>query len=356
MEAQLGHPLAHEDAFRVAVFWTACRREAMSELDRQVTSVASARQSSVQEGQSSGEGVPVAPPTHVIPAKMRKLLATGLPAPEPVLLQAAVDKDAHVRATALQQTKLDQLFQLILEDVIDFAELGLSWEVLQDPARLQASLQVKQRCVDRLLELFQKKQGELALTERGLLVPHAFTWQEVATLHKMFPDHPPDYARELEPPSAAEESLGALPVADTPAASEAAAVASVDPAVETVDYSPDDGPGAGDPEDQSSSADVSESASDSSAQGEDFIGVVAEETAAKAVIWFRQGKKVHLAAEEGEDFRLVPWCRDSPFAQDPTERGVGFTVVAEDQLCQRCRARMPRGVYLALAEYCGWVQ
>lgn len=104
-----------------------------------------------------------------------------------------------------------------------------------------------------------------------------------------------------------------------------------------------------------SSDDESSSASDHTAAGEDFLGVMAEESAAEQLIWFRQGKKVHIAAEEGEDFRRVPWCRDVPFVQDPSERGVGFfTMISPDQLCQRCRARMPRGVYLSLAEYCGW--
>lgn len=227
-------------------------------------------------------------------------------------------------------------------------------------AKLLRSLQVKQRCIDRLMELYQKKQPELALTEKGLLVPNALSWQELAALRRHFPDQPASYKGELVPDEPKDgDALGAPPVEDEAPAPLPLPAEPVDPATDAVDYSADDEPEP--PPDAppvpspSTSDDDSSSASDCAAEGEDLVGVLAEATAAEGMVWFRQGKKIHVAAEEGEDRRRVPWCRESPFAQEPSERGVGFTMICQDQLCQRCRARMPRGIYSALAEHCGWV-
>lgn len=49
-------------------------------------------------------------------------------------------------------------------------------------------LQVKQRCVDRLFALYQKKRQELAMTAEGFLCRDAWQWAEVAALHQALPE------------------------------------------------------------------------------------------------------------------------------------------------------------------------
>ena len=102
------------------------------------------------------------------------------------------------------------------------------------------------------------------------------------------------------------------------------------------------------------SEDQSPSASDNSADGEDLVGVWADPSMAEAMGWFVQGRKVHLIREEHEGERPVPWCRESAFVQDPEKRGSGFTVT-QTEFCQRCLGRLPRSMYSALADHCGWI-
>ena len=58
--------------------------------------------------------------------------------------------------------------------------------------------------------------------------------------------------------------------------------------------------------------------------------------------------------EVTEEDLLVPFCRDRPFHQEPVLRGTGFVQSSAGGVCARCLARMPRGLYLALAEHNGW--
>eukprot|EP00435_Cladocopium_sp_Y103_P065073 s583_g26.t2 len=84
----------------------------------------------------------------------------------------------------------------------------------------------------------------------------------------------------------------------------------------------------GDREGSESSLDTSSSASDLTADGEDLVGILADETAAEELSWIRQDKKVHAVREE-VDGRATPWCRDKPFAQEPQGRGQGFTTLMQ---------------------------
>ena len=203
-------------------------------------------------------------------------------------------------------------------------------------SRVLRSLQVKQRCVDRLMALYARKRPDLALTEEGFLCRDAWLWPEVAFLHRSFPE-------EISA-LAATESLGAIPVEPGALAEvEARAPPSVSP-LPVADQS-DSG---------SSSSDTSSSASDLTADGHDLCGVLADDTAPDEVAWFRQGKKTHVVREEVEG-RLVPSCRDFAFIQDAAERGRGFTGTPRSSCCERCLSRMPRGLYLSLAEYGHWV-
>ena len=197
-------------------------------------------------------------------------------------------------------------------------------------SKLLRSLQVKQRCVNRFMNLFYKKRRELALTEDGMLCRDAWLWPEFTAAHKLIPED--TSALEAEAKEAIEVAPGALPVEEeVPAGSGL-------PSAE---------------QSSSSSEDLSSSASDVSAEGDDLCGVPADEDAADDLPWFVQGKKTHLVREEMEG-RLTPWCRDFPFVQEPQSRGRGCAGTSRASFCERCLSRMPRGLYQSLAEYNSW--
>ena len=83
-------------------------------------------------------------------------------------------------------------------------------------------------------------------------------------------------------------------------------------------------------------------------------GALSDDDVAVSTHWMVQGAKVHIIRGES-DGRLLPWCRDAPFSQDPRSTGEGFSLVSRQRFCQRCLARMPRGLYRALARHCGWL-
>ena len=103
-----------------------------------------------------------------------------------------------------------------------------------------------------------------------------------------------------------------------------------------------------------SSSTTSSSASDCSAMGSDLEGVLAEASAEAEARWFVQSRRAHIVSGMVEN-RQVPYCRDAPFIQDPKSQGEGFGLVGRSSFCQRCLARMPRGLYAALADKCGWL-
>lgn len=108
--------------------------------------------------------------------------------------------------------------------------------------------------------------------------------------------------------------------------------------------------------DRASAEPVSElaAAEDDSSSASDMSACADDLAAADELAWFKQGSKIHVASEITEEQQLIPYCRDAPFAQDPLKRGAGFVQGCEDNLCKRCLARMPRGLYLSLAEHNGW--
>ena len=90
--------------------------------------------------------------------------------------------------------------------------------------------------------------------------------------------------------------------------------------------------------------DSSSSASDVSAVAEELDGVVPEDSFNANMKWMQQGKKLHIVKAVPHEGRQVPWCRDSPFAQDPVRVGEGFELVSRGEFCQRCLARLPRAM------------
>ena len=199
--------------------------------------------------------------------------------------------------------------------------------------KVMRSAVVKVRLLDRFFELWQLQKS--TLTPEGLLPVDSWTWKELQDLHAKMPWSSDEPALDAAITDAAADP-------DKPA--EAVAVASTaepEPAGE-----PEAAPG--------DSCDGSSSASDNSADADDLVGIWPDPTAAVSLPWFKQGTRTHVVSDTTECGRLVPYCRDSPFVQDPAQRGEGFLQSSLDSMCKRCLGRMPRGLYLSLAEHCGW--
>ena len=240
----------------------------------------------------------------------------------------------------------------------DMQAVGSWVEVVQgggDPGRQRAAIamgqhyagnkalrsaQVKTRLIARFFALWRLHQPQAALTADGFLPVDSWLWPAFAEAHQTVPwdtgDAIPEEVSDIEEGevTVVEVAPGALP--------------------EAVSQDRRESSSSSEPEPLSSRDDSSSSASDVSADGDDMVGILADLSAADAMPWFKQGAKVHVTREVTEEDLLVPFCRDRPFHQEPVLRGTGFVQGSADGVCARCLARMPRGLYLALAEHNGW--
>ena len=203
--------------------------------------------------------------------------------------------------------------------------------------KVHRSAHVKSSILQRFFKVFRRKQAELALSDRGLLVRDAWTWPEFMAVNDHFVGTPLMLDKEeiLVEDDCIEIADGALDDVQAPELP----VEDCDPPEELDD----------DSEDNSSS-----SASDATADPHDLLGVIPEEGTDLSLQWFQQGVKVHVVRWVPDTGPKIPWCRDRAFPQDPAKAGEGFDMVMQAQMCQRCLARMPRATYAALAEQCGW--
>ena len=193
--------------------------------------------------------------------------------------------------------------------------------------KLGRSASTKMKCVARFLEMMQSKLTVSSLTEDGYLPRDSWNWGEFAAVH-----HEWD-----------ESAVGPEVTTDQVEVADGALEVEL-PVVAASPTSP-----------ISSSSSTSSSASVITAEGLDLVGILPDESAVDDMVWLRQGRKIHLVREEPEQGHPIPWCRDKAFAQDPQQRGRGFTQSAHTAFCQRCLSRMPRGLYTALADYNGWM-
>eukprot|EP00435_Cladocopium_sp_Y103_P019584 s1435_g4.t1 len=192
------------------------------------------------------------------------------------------------------------------------------------------SAAVKIAILDRFWQLYRRKQADLALSHDHLLPRGSWSWQELAAANEAMP------ALEIklpEAPTVVVEDASALAATEAPAALDG-------PLVVEGEHGDD------------SSSTTSSSASDETARGSDVEGVVPVETADQ-VRWFKQGSKVHLVHHLDDANRMVPWCRDTSFQQDAKSDGYGFSTSSRQTFCQRCLARLPRGVYTAALQLSG---
>ena len=205
--------------------------------------------------------------------------------------------------------------------------------------KVHRSAQVKGCILKRFFKVFRRKQAELAMSDKGLLVRDAWTWPEFMAVNEHFVGDP----FEIDPEEVvADEDLGCIEVED------GALDGIEEPELPLEDCAPPS-PVASNSDDDSSS-----SASDVSADPMDLVGVLPEQDTDISLQWFQQGAKVHVVRLIPDEGPKIPWCRDRPFPQDPAKVGEGFSTVLRAQLCQRCLARMPRATYAALAEQCTW--
>eukprot|EP00435_Cladocopium_sp_Y103_P062373 s244_g24.t1 len=204
----------------------------------------------------------------------------------------------------------------------------------------ERSAAVKRAILQRFWKLFQLKQGDLTLTDGHLLPRGAWTWEELASANDKLPP--------IEIAPAGQSEAIEVEAPEELARTEAA---SADP--ETEDMPADASPQA--IHDDDSSSTTSTSASDISAQGSDVEGVIPFDSAVEQTPWIQQGSKLHVVKATDDASRPVPWCREFAFQQDPRSNGVGFGTTSKGTFCQRCLARMPRGIYVAVAAQCGWM-
>ena len=196
---------------------------------------------------------------------------------------------------------------------------------------------VKTCLLQRFLTLWETHRQHVTLTSEGLLPVDSWSWRELQALHQATPW--PDEVPDLDAAITDVASQDAAPVASEPPGDSGAP--GTEPAAE-----PDVTSGVVD--------DASSSASDLSVDAVDLLGILPDPTAALEVQWFQQGSVTHVVNVMTAGGSPVPLCRDLPFAHDPASQGVGFVRGGLECTCKRCLSRMPRGLYLSLAEHYGW--
>lgn len=132
-EKQAGRPPA-EEAFGLALMYQKAVRFAATAMAASVATMVDERTSSTRQRPAL---TLEAAPTTSIPAKLRRIVAAGGAASSAPVLDELVAVDPHTKEKAAVQVKLDSMFQFVLENLLDLRELGLNWQMLQDPVRLQ---------------------------------------------------------------------------------------------------------------------------------------------------------------------------------------------------------------------------
>ena len=209
------------------------------------------------------------------------------------------------------------------------------------------SAHVKNAAFELFFKLWRRKQPEVAWNAEGLLSPGAWTWPELAATAATL--ETPQLLKEdfpSLPEPAAEPTAGSIEVAE-------GALEGLEPAQPPTP--PDDVASVCEDDPNASEAgSVSPSASDISAVGADLVGVIPPDEMVDELKWFQQGQRIHISRAEGDEGRYLPWCRETSFAQDPLRQGEGLATMQADRICQRCLSRMPRALYAAMADHCGW--
>lgn len=133
-EYEAGDRMSADMAFKLAMMWTLASQRSAVQRDQAV-------QALVSERESTCPSRPVlsleTAPTDPARAPVRSMVATGLTSAVPPRIISA-NADPHVKEQAVKEVKIQALFQLALEDLLDLQSLGTTVQALQDPLRLQA--------------------------------------------------------------------------------------------------------------------------------------------------------------------------------------------------------------------------
>ncbi len=149
LEASLGPALLEAHTFQVARVWQLARREAADQVNSLADVVVSERLSTSSSGSRAMRPAPVIA-AKAMPSRVRTMLVTGtgpVDAPQTV---AAVVAAPFAKEEALRQSRIDQLFKMALEDIIDLESVGASWEMLQDPMRMPSFKEATMGAASRL--------------------------------------------------------------------------------------------------------------------------------------------------------------------------------------------------------------
>ena len=119
-----------EDAFALVLVYTRASKLSKTAQEEAVAAMVDERNSSIRQNPVRGQDEEA---STSIPSKLRRIIAAGGPSSSsaPVLEELAA-LDPHVREAAVHQTKLDAMFQFVLENLLDLKELGLEWSMLRD--------------------------------------------------------------------------------------------------------------------------------------------------------------------------------------------------------------------------------
>ena len=134
-EYEAGDRMSADMAFKLAMMWTLASQRSAVQRDQAV-------QALVSERESTCPSRPVlsleTAPTDPARAPVRSMVATGLTSAVPPPRIISANADPHVKEQAVKEVKIQALFQLALEDLLDLQKLGTTVQALQDPLRLQA--------------------------------------------------------------------------------------------------------------------------------------------------------------------------------------------------------------------------
>ena len=132
VESILGVRLASDVAFQVARARTLARREVDEQTRSSVAAVVQARNSSL--GTTQRPAAPaVSEKASSSSNRIRPLVIGGGGVSGPMILREPGKQDPFAKEDASRQIKLDALFQLAVDHILDLEEMGVSPSELRDP-------------------------------------------------------------------------------------------------------------------------------------------------------------------------------------------------------------------------------
>ena len=181
VESFIQEKLEPDVAMQLATFWTLSSRRATEFQKRLTKNLVMERESAyrspgltLREAQSSSSAV--------LP-RVKRLIAEGSAGP-PVTTVKLAASDAEVKETVAVQTKIDAIFQLALEEVVNLQDLGVTWTELEDPLVLQSTKDTMMANASRLslgrlsalLAAFRNGDGMQLNMGYQCKVPHPCSW------------------------------------------------------------------------------------------------------------------------------------------------------------------------------------